>query len=169
MSDWKNLYRTRGVVDSYTKQVIDHFEHPRNVGRIADDDGLGKAGDPSCGDHVEFTIKVDNDRICDVRFLVYGCPAAIATSSVTTELAMGRTTNEAARITEQEVLEALGGLPQVKIHCSLMSVQALRAALADYHHCRRLLADGEIADVAQYREQRNADQVEWIATETEKS
>lgn len=123
--------------ERYGRTVLDHFMNPRNAGEIDAPDGVGEAGDPSCGDAVRITIRVDGDRIADIRFLTYGCPAAIALASAATELARGRTLDEAAEIGEMDVAEALGGLPEHKLHCSSMAVDALRASIRD--HVRRFV------------------------------
>ena len=116
----------------YSKEVMDHFANPRNMGEISDPDGVGKKGNPGDGDMVYIYIKVKNDILTEVKFKAFGCAAAIATSSVLTELAKGRTLEEAARITRQDVADALGGLPQQKIECSAIGPDALREAIDDY-------------------------------------
>lgn len=117
----------------YSEKVINHFLFPQNVGSIPDADGIGIAGDPSCGDYLKIFIKVNNDVIDDIRFLAYGCTASIATSSITTVLAKGRRLDDARKITEQDVIDALDGLPEQKKHCSNLGVSALRAAILNYH------------------------------------
>lgn len=116
----------------YNEKLLYHFAHPRNVGEIEDADGVGQIGDPTCGDAVKVWIKVKDDRIVDIKFRVFGCPAAIATSSVMTELAMGTSLDEAAEITDEVVAEAVGGLPSGKMHCSNLSAAALYEAIMDY-------------------------------------
>lgn len=116
----------------YTEKVLDHFLNPRNVGEIPNADGVGTIGDPSCGDYLRVYIKVKDGRLVDVKFKLFGCPAAIGTSSITTELAMGKTLKEAWGITEDDVIKALGGLPDEKIHCSVLGPAALRLAILDY-------------------------------------
>ncbi len=118
----------------YTPKVIELFENPRNVGTIEDADGVGIVGAPACGDVMKLTIKVENDRIVDAKFKTFGCGAAIATSSMVTELIKGATLEEAEKITNRVVTEALGGLPPVKIHCSVLAEDALKAALTDYRN-----------------------------------
>lgn len=118
---------------SFSNIFMDHFQNPRNTGYIIDADGEGKAGDPSCGDHLVISIKVRDKKIEDICFLVYGCAAAIATSSMTTELAKGKTLEEALKITDHDVANALGGLPEVKMHCSLLGPAALKNAIQNYH------------------------------------
>ncbi|MBR0598521.1 iron-sulfur cluster assembly scaffold protein [Sinanaerobacter chloroacetimidivorans] len=117
----------------YTNDVMDHFQNPRNSGHLVDADGEGKTGDPECGDHIVISIKVRNQRIEDIRFLVYGCAAAIATTSMTTELAKGKTLTEALNITDDDVANALGGLPENKLHCSLLGPTALKNAIQNYY------------------------------------
>ena len=116
----------------YSEKVMDHFSNPRNVGEIPDADGVGEVGNPTCGDIMRFSIKVDNGVITDVKFKTFGCGAAIATSSMATELAKGKTLEEALQLTNKAVAEALDGLPPVKMHCSLLAEQAIHAAVEDY-------------------------------------
>ena len=116
----------------YTEKVMEHFTNPRNVGEIENADGLGMVGSEACGDIMSITIKVENDIIVDVKFKTYGCGAAIASSSVATEMIKGKTINEAQNITNKMVIEALGGLPAAKIHCSVLAEEALKAALDNY-------------------------------------
>jgi nitrogen fixation NifU-like protein len=116
----------------YTEKVMDHFKNPRNMGEIPDADGVGTVGNPVCGDLMTFYIKVKDNRIEDVKFKTYGCGAAIATSSMTTELAKGKTLEEAMKLTRGSVAESLGGLPPVKMHCSNLAADALHAAIEDY-------------------------------------
>ena len=117
----------------YTDKVMDHFVNPRNVGEIDDASGVGQVGNAKCGDIMKIFIKVDeNDVITDVKFKTFGCGAAIASSSMATELVKGKTVDEALQITNKMVIEALGGLPPVKLHCSVLAEEALHAAIADY-------------------------------------
>ncbi|MCJ7573604.1 Fe-S cluster assembly scaffold protein NifU [Candidatus Bathyarchaeota archaeon] len=116
----------------YSDKVLDHFKNPRNVGEIKDADGVGTVGNPVCGDMMTMYIKVKDDRITDIKFKTYGCGAAIATSSMTTELAKGKTVDEALEITRQSVADALEGLPPVKMHCSNLAADALHEAIKDY-------------------------------------
>jgi nitrogen fixation protein NifU and related proteins len=120
----------------YSEKVMEHFEHPRNVGKIENPDGIGKQGNPVCGDVMELTIKVKNDTIDDIKFRTFGCCAAIATSSMVTELVKGKSLDEAERISKQTVAEALDGLPPAKMHCSNLAADALKDAIRDYreHH-----------------------------------
>ena len=116
----------------YSEKVLDHFRNPRNVGEIEDADGVGTVGNPVCGDMMSIYIKVEDDRIADVKFRTFGCGAAIATTSMTTELAKGKTLDEAMEITRQDVADELGGLPPVKMHCSNLAADALHEAIKDY-------------------------------------
>ena len=116
----------------YTEQVMDHFMNPRNMGEMENPDGVGTVGNAKCGDIMKIYIKVENDVIVDVKFKTYGCGAAIATSSKATEMVMGKTIDEALALTNQMVMDALGGLPPVKVHCSVLAEEALHAAIQDY-------------------------------------
>jgi len=116
----------------YSEIVMDHFRNPRNVGAMEDADGVGKVGNPVCGDIMEMFIKVADGRIEDVKFRTFGCGAAIATSSITTELVKGKTLDEALQLTNRAVAEALGGLPSQKMHCSNLAADALHEAIEDY-------------------------------------
>jgi nitrogen fixation NifU-like protein len=116
----------------YSEKVLEHFKNPRNVGEIKDADAEGSVGNPVCGDMMTIYIKVKDDRIKDIKFKTFGCGAAIATSSMTTELAKGKTLEEAMEITRQDVAEALDGLPPVKMHCSNLAADALHEAIKNY-------------------------------------
>ncbi len=116
----------------YTDKVMDHFSNPRNVGEIPDASGEGTVGNPTCGDLMTIYIKVKDDVIEDIKFKTFGCGAAIATSSMVTEMAMGKTVDEALKITRNDVADALEGLPPVKMHCSNLAADALQAAIEDY-------------------------------------
>ena len=117
----------------YTPQVMEHFTNPRNVGVLEDADGVGEVGNPTCGDMMKITIKVKDDRIDDIKFQTLGCGAAIATSSITTEMAKGMQLDEALeQITKESIAGALGGLPKQKLHCSLLATDGLKAAIDDY-------------------------------------
>lgn len=116
----------------YSEKVMDHFRNPRNVGDMPDADGIGHVGNAVCGDIMELYIKVRDGVIIDAKFKTFGCGAAIATSSMVTELVKGKTVDEALKISNRAVAEALGGLPPVKMHCSLLAEQALKSAIDDY-------------------------------------
>lgn len=116
----------------YSDKVIDHFTNPRNVGVMENPSGYGKVGNPSCGDIMEMFLKIENDVITDVKFRTFGCASAIASSSVSTELIKGKTVEEALRITNKAVVEELGGLPAVKMHCSVLAEEAIKLAIDDY-------------------------------------
>jgi nitrogen fixation NifU-like protein len=120
------------VIVVYSDKVMDHFTNPRNVGEILDADGIGKVGNPQCGDVMWLYIKVKDDIITDIKFKTFGCGAAIATSSMITELARGKTLEEAKKISRGDVAEALDGLPPVKMHCSNLASDALIEAIKDY-------------------------------------
>ena len=116
----------------YSEKVMDHFRNPRNMGEIPDADGKGTVGNPVCGDMMTVYIKVKDNHIDDIKFKTFGCGAAIATSSMVTELAKGKTLEEAKKISRSDVADSLGGLPKVKMHCSNLAADALRAAIEDY-------------------------------------
>lgn len=116
----------------YTEQVMDHFRNPRNVGEVENPDGVGEVGNPVCGDMMKITIRVRDGRLEDVKFKTLGCGAAIATSSITTEMARGKTLEEALDITRDQVAAALGGLPANKMHCSNLAADGLHKAIEDY-------------------------------------
>lgn len=117
----------------YSEKVMDHFANPRNVGEIENADGVGEVGNAKCGDIMKIFLKIDNDVISDVKFNTFGCGAAIATSSMATEMIMGKTISEALTLTNKAVTEALGGLPPVKLHCSVLAEQAVKSAVQDYY------------------------------------
>jgi nitrogen fixation NifU-like protein len=117
----------------YTEVVMDHFRNPRNVGSIENADGIGQVGNPTCGDIMKIYLKIsDDDTIEDVKFETFGCGSAIASSSMATELIKGKSIDEAVEISNKSVIEALGGLPPVKVHCSVLAEQAIKSALYDY-------------------------------------
>ena len=126
----------------YTQQVMDHFTNPRNMGEMEDASGVGTVGNAKCGDIMRIYIKVENDVIVDVKFKTFGCGAAVATSSKATELVMGKTIDEALQITNKMVMESLGGLPPVKVHCSLLAEEAIHAALWDYAEKNGIVIEG---------------------------
>ena len=127
----------------YTDQVIDHFTNPRNVGEIENASGVGLVGNAKCGDIMKIFIKVKNNVIVDVKFKTFGCGAAIATSSRATEMVMGKTIEEALAVTNKQVTDSLGGLPEVKLHCSVLAEEALHEAIKNY---KERLAAGEISE-----------------------
>lgn len=116
----------------YSAKVMDHFANPRNVGEFPDADGVGEVGNPACGDIMKMSIKVKDNVIVDVKFKTFGCGAAIATSSISTEMIKGKTVDEALTLTNKAVAEALGGLPPAKMHCSVLAEEAIEAAIDDY-------------------------------------
>lgn len=117
----------------YTEQVMAHFTNPHNMGEMPDADGIGEVGNSKCGDIMRMYIKVEGNVITDVKFKTYGCASAIATSSIATDMIKGHTLDEALELSNKAVVEALGGLPAHKIHCSVLAEQAIKAALADYY------------------------------------
>jgi len=121
----------------YSEKVMDHFANPRNVGVIENADGVGKVGNSVCGDIMNLYLRVENDIITEAKFKTFGCGAAIATSSMVTELVKGKTVTEALKISNRAVAEALGGLPPIKMHCSVLAEEALQAAIDDYLKRRR--------------------------------
>ncbi|MGB2990828.1 MAG: Fe-S cluster assembly scaffold protein NifU, partial [Candidatus Zixiibacteriota bacterium] len=121
----------------YSEKVMEHFQNPRNVGEIENADGVGEIGNPVCGDIMKLYIKVDGNRITDAKFKTFGCGAAIATSSMVTELVKGKTLEEAEKISRNTVAEALDGLPPVKMHCSNLAADALHKAIEDYREKRK--------------------------------
>jgi len=116
----------------YSEKVMEHFKNPRNMGVIPDADGVGTVGNTKCGDIMQMFIKVENDVIIDAKFKTFGCAAAIATSSMATELIKGKTIDEALKLTNSAVVEALEGLPPVKVHCSVLAEEAIKSAINDY-------------------------------------
>ena len=118
---------------NYSKKVMDHFAHPRNVGDLPDANAVGQVGNQKCGDIMKMMLKIENDVIVDAKFQTFGCGAAVATSSMATELVKGKTIQEALQLTNKAVMEALDGLPPVKVHCSVLAEEAIRSALIDYY------------------------------------
>jgi nitrogen fixation protein NifU and related proteins len=116
----------------YSPKVMDHFQNPRNTGDLPDADAVGKAGSPVCGDILRLYLKIADGKVAKAAFKTFGCGAAIATSSILTELVQGKTLAELAAVTNEQVAEALGGLPPIKMHCSVLAEQALKSALEDY-------------------------------------
>ena len=126
---------------AYSEKVIDHFANPRNVGEIENADGIGEVGNARCGDIMKMDIKVDDDIITDVKFKTFGCGAAIATSSMATELIKGKSVDDALKLTNKAVMEALDGLPPVKVHCSVLAEQAIKSAVDDYYKNKGITPD----------------------------
>ncbi len=127
----------------YSEKVMDHFMNPRNMGEIEDADGVGTVGNAKCGDIMRIFLKVNDEGIIeDVKFKTFGCGAAVATSSMATELVIGKSVNEALQVTNKAVMEALDGLPPVKVHCSLLAEQAIHAALWDYATKKGITIEG---------------------------
>ena len=127
----------------YTDKVMDHFMHPRNVGEIEDASGVGTVGNAKCGDIMRIYLDIDENQVVrDAKFKTFGCGAAIATSSMATEMIIGKTIQQALEVTNKAVMEALGGLPPVKVHCSLLAEQAVHAALWDYAQKHNIVIEG---------------------------
>ncbi len=130
-------------MEPYNEKVIEHYANPRNVGEIVDASGVGEVGNPVCGDIMRMYLKIEDGVIVDVKFKTFGCGAAIASSSVSTEMIKGKTVEEALKLTNKDVINELGGLPPVKIHCSVLAEEAIKKAIADYY--KKLgLSDSEI-------------------------
>jgi len=157
--DWKELYQKESSESAdpyepivYTQRAMEHFRNPRNVGQVEKPDGSGSFGDPSCGDYIEVSIRMDEqgERLSEVKFLIHGCAGAIATSSVMSELAMGKTLNEALSLRDDDIIQALGGLPKRKQHCSLLGLQALQQAIGDYLFKKLLFREGVVKTEEEY-------------------
>ena len=138
MDDWKKHYQQdQGPEEPsgylvYNETILDHFKNPRHAGEIEDPDGMALVGDPNCGDHIRLYLTIEGDTIAEIRYKVFGCAAAIATTSILSELAQGMSLDDALAITDDDVIEAAGGIPARKAHCSLLGVVGLHTALADY-------------------------------------
>jgi len=149
----------------YSQKVMDHFMNPRNVGAIENADGVGRTGNPVCGDLMEMSIKVDEDVISDIKFRTFGCGAAIATSSMATEMIKGKTIDEALEITNRAIAEALDGLPPIKMHCSVLAADALRSTLVDYYTRRGEFDKAAVLLDEKVKEPRDAEEarqpLEW--------
>lgn len=128
----------------YTEKVLDHFSNPRNVGEIENADGIGEVGNAKCGDIMKIYLKIDDNVITDVKFKTFGCGAAVATSSMATEMIKGKTVDEALQLTNSAVAEALDGLPPVKMHCSLLAEEAVKAAVKDYYTKQGIEVDFDV-------------------------
>ena len=127
----------------YSEKVMDHFANPRNAGEIEGADGIGEVGNAKCGDIMKIYLKIDNDIITDIKFKTFGCGAAIATSSIATELIIGKSVKEALNLTNKAVADALDGLPPAKMHCSVLAEEALKSAIADYYRKNNIPIDFE--------------------------
>ena len=128
---------------NYSKKVMDHFAHPRNVGEMPEANAVGQVGNQKCGDIMKMMLKIENDVIVDAKFQTFGCGAAVATSSMATELVKGKTVQEALQLTNKAVMEALDGLPPVKVHCSVLAEEAIKQALKDYFDKNNIPYDPE--------------------------
>ena len=131
-------------MEPYNEKVIEHYSNPRNVGEIPNASGVGEVGNPVGGDIMKMYLKIENGIITDVKFKTFGCGAAIATSSVSTELIKGKTVEDALKLTNKEVVNELGGLPPVKLHCSVLAEEAIKSAIADYYRKEGKLSEEEI-------------------------
>jgi len=136
----------------YSEKVMEHFRNPRNVGEIENPDGVGRVGNPTCGDIMELYIKVEDGKIADAKFKTFGCGAAIATSSMVTELVKGKSLEDALSLSNRAVAEALGGLPPIKMHCSVLAEEALQSALADYYQRQGLELPEELKNTRKHDE-----------------
>ena len=145
----------------YSEKVMDHFQHPRNVGEIEDANAVGQVGNAKCGDIMKMYMKIEDGIIKDVKFKTFGCGAAIATSSMATELVKGKTIQEALQVTNKAVMEALDGLPPVKVHCSLLAEEAIHAALWDYAEKHNIKIEGLERPVNDISEKEEAPEEEY--------
>ena len=130
----------------YSGKVVEHYTNPRNVGKIENASGIGEVGNPVCGDIMKMFIKVENNIIVDVKFKTFGCGAAIATSSISTEMIKGKTIEEALKLKNTDVVNSLGGLPPVKLHCSVLAEEAIHEAIADYYRKQGIMTEEEIKE-----------------------
>lgn len=142
-------------IAEYSEKVMDHFTNPRNVGELENPSGVGTVGNAKCGDIMRIYLDIKDHVIRDARFKTFGCGAAVATSSMATEMVIGKTVQEAIQVTNKAVMEALGGLPPVKVHCSLLAEEALHAALWDYAQKNHLVIEGLKPPVSDIEEARN--------------
>ncbi|MCL2383156.1 MAG: Fe-S cluster assembly scaffold protein NifU [Oscillospiraceae bacterium] len=138
----------------YSDKVIDHYSNPRNVGEIENASGIGQVGNPVCGDIMKMYIKVEEDIIKDATFKTFGCGAAIATSSVATEIIKGKTIEEALKLTNKEVVDELEGLPSAKVHCSVLAEEAIREAIADYYRKQGEKSEAEIKEICGLKDEK---------------
>lgn len=138
-----NEIENRKELFMYSEKVMEHFTNPRNVGEIADANGIGEVGNAKCGDIMKMFLKIENDTIMDIKFKTFGCGAAIATSSVATEMLLGKSLKYALALTNQDVVQELGGLPAAKIHCSVLAEEAVKSAIADYYKRNNIPVDFE--------------------------
>ena len=136
----------------YSEKVLDHFTNPRNVGEIPDADGVGEVGNARCGDIMKMYLKINGDTITDVKFKTFGCGAAIATSSIATEMIKGKRIEDALALTNKEVVDALGGLPAHKLHCSVLAEEAVKAALEDYYKRKGVEMPEELKKKAEHKD-----------------
>ena len=140
----------------YSEKVMDHFEHPRNVGELETANGVGTVGNPKCGDIMKMYLDIEDGVIKDVKFKTFGCGAAVATSSMATELIKGLTVEEALKVTNKAVMEALDGLPPAKVHCSVLAEEAIHAAIADYYKNQGMEFESDKLDVYKRQMEKSA-------------
>ena len=136
----------------YSEKVVEHYTNPRNVGKIENASGIGEVGNPVCGDIMKMFLKVENNKIIDVKFKTFGCGAAIATSSISTEMIKGKTLEEALQLKNTDVVNSLGGLPPVKLHCSVLAEEAIHEAIADYYRKEGNMTEQEIQEKCNLKE-----------------
>lgn len=136
----------------YSEKVVEHYTNPRNVGKIENASGIGEVGNPVCGDIMKMFIKVENNIIVDVKFKTFGCGAAISTSSISTEMIKGKTIEETLKLKNTDVVNSLGGLPPVKLHCSVLAEEAIHEAIADYYRKEGKLTEEEIKQICKLKE-----------------
>ena len=136
----------------YSDKVVEHYTNPRNVGKIDNASGIGGVGNPVCGDIMKMFIKIENNIITDIKFKTFGCGAAIATSSISTELIKGKTIEEALELKNEDVVKALDGLTHVKVHCSVLAEEAIHEAIADYYRKQEILTEKEIKEKCKLKE-----------------
>ena len=149
----------------YSDKVIDHYTNPRNVGEIENADGIGEVGNPVCGDIMKMYLKIKDGIIEDIKFKTFGCGAAIATSSVSTEMLKGKTIEQALKLTNKEVVDALDGLPPVKLHCSVLAEEAIRSAIADYYRKQGEKSEEEIIEICKLKEGNSCSHCDINSTE----
>lgn len=140
-------------MEPYNEKVIENYAHPKNVGKIENADGVGEVGNPVCGDIMRMYLRIENNKIVDVKFQTFGCGAAIASSSVSTEMIKNKTLEEALQITNKDVVNELGGLPPVKLHCSVLAEEAIRKAIADYYSKQGIMSKAEILEKCKIKEE----------------
>lgn len=152
----------------YSEKVMDHFTNPRNVGEIEDADGIGEVGNAKCGDIMKMFLKIDNGVITDIKFKTFGCGAAVATSSMATEMIKGQKLEDALKLTNKAVVEALDGLPDSKLHCSVLAEQALKAAISDYYKRQGVDPVSIVGEISLSTRTLYASSLDWTHSEQDK-